>query len=446
MSTTRPRHVLAALGSRRFLLTPWPWRSLLHNALTPVAALLFAPPVLLLALPWILLVVWLRTAADPARLPLAAGAVLVVVGAVLLAGAGPLVSLPLAALERARLRLVDARPIASGHRAPDRPGLWAWLRTRYAEPATWREFGYLLLAAVLFAPAALAGALVLATGLLSLTVPYLTGALGETVALGPASVTDPAESWAAAGAGAAIVVAALHLNALIAGAHSALARPMLRADATGELRAELTEVSRSRARLVDAFEAEQRRIERDLHDGAQQQLLALTMELGLARLEVPPDSAAALRVESAHRQAKEVIAELRELIHGIHPQILTDRGLAAALPALADRCTVPVQVRTGPAHRCPAHIEGTAYFVVSEALANVAKHSGAAAAAVSAKCGGGRLVVEVTDDGAGGADPESGTGLTGLADRVAVMDGRMLLSSPIGGPTRLRVELPCQTE
>ncbi|WP_308251268.1 sensor histidine kinase [Streptomonospora nanhaiensis] len=376
------------MRSPRFLLTPWPWRSLAHNALTPLTGAGYAFTLLLVSLPLVVLFSRLSEP-EPDRPVSVAALVAMAVGGGLLAGVlGPLISLPGAALERLRLRVADDRPLRSPHRVPDSPGLWPWLRLRFTEAATWRAFGYLVLAATV------------------------------------------------------LPAAALYLHALLAGVHAALARSLLRAPGE-ELRAELTEVTRSRARLVDAFEAERRRIERDLHDGAQQRLVALTMELGLARLDLPPDSPAARQVASAHESAKEVIAELRELIRGIHPQVLTDRGLSAALPELADRCPVPVRVRTDLAGRCPAHIEGTAYFVVSEALANVAKHSGADAAEVTARCHGGRLVVEVRDDGAGGADPRAGTGLTGLADRVAVMDGRMLVSSPPGGPTLLRVELPC---
>jgi signal transduction histidine kinase len=202
-------------------------------------------------------------------------------------------------------------------------------------------------------------------------------------------------------------------------------------------------VSRSRARLADAFEAERRRIERDLHDGAQQRLVSLTLQLGLARLDLPPGSPAAETITAAHEQAKQLMAELRELIHGIQPQVLTDLGLPAALGELADQAPIPVAVDAHLAGRLPSQIENTAYFVVAEALTNIAKHSGATSASVTARQHHGVLTVEISDNGHGGANPRSGTGLTGLADRVAVTGGRMLLSSPAGGPTLLRVELPC---
>ncbi|MFI7393146.1 sensor histidine kinase [Streptomyces tendae] len=206
---------------------------------------------------------------------------------------------------------------------------------------------------------------------------------------------------------------------------------------------ELREVVRSRARLVDAFETERRRIERDLHDGAQQRLVALTVRLGLAALDLPPGSAAAQEVAAAHTLAKEALTELRELIRGIHPQVLTERGVPAAVRDIAGRCPVPVRLDIDLAGRLPAAVEQTAYFVTAEALTNVARHSGADHCRVTARCRDGVLRLDIEDNGSGNADPARGTGLVGLADRIATADGRMLLSSPPGGPTLLRAEIPC---
>jgi signal transduction histidine kinase len=166
------------------------------------------------------------------------------------------------------------------------------------------------------------------------------------------------------------------------------------------------------------------------------------MQLGLARLDLPPRSAAAQAVTAAHEQAKQLMADLRDLIHGIQPQILTDLGLPAALSELADQTPVPVTVYSALTGRLAGQVEHTAYFAAAEALTNVAKHSGAASATVTAKAGDGILALEIRDDGKGGADPALGSGLT---DRVGVAGGRMLLSSPPGGPTVLRVEVPCKT-
>jgi len=266
----------------------------------------------------------------------------------------------------------------------------------------------------------------------------------EPVAIGFGQVTRVEDALPYALAGIALLPAVPYLVAVVAGGHAAAARALLCGEDSTELRARLVEVSRSRARLVDAFEAERRRIERDLHDGAQQRLVGLTLQLGLARLDLPPGSPAARTVTEAHTQAKQLMAELRQLIRGIHPQVLSDRGLAAALRELADDAAVPVTVGTDLPGPLPDHVQHAAYFVVTEALTNVAKHAQAASAAVTAQERDGVLVVEVRDDGRGGADSARGSGLTGMADRVAVADGRMLLSSPPGGPTVLRVELPCR--
>ena len=211
-----------------------------------------------------------------------------------------------------------------------------------------------------------------------------------------------------------------------------------------ELSARLTRVEASRAAAVDAGEAERKRIERDLHDGAQQRLVSLAMDLGQARekLATDPDEAARL-VTEAHEEAKRALTDLRDLVRGIHPAILEDRGLDAALSAVVARCPVPVNLSVTLAARPPAAVESTAYFVVSEALVNVARHSRATRASVSIVGSGDRVVVEVTDNGVGGADPVRGTGLTGLRERVEAVGGWLRVISPTGGPTTILVELPC---
>ena len=394
---------------------------------------------LLPGLPWLVLLARFSRDGWP---PSLSSLLLVPVGAVLVGLLGPLVALPLAEVERARLRLVELDPVHCGHRRPAGSGPWSWLRTRYSEPETWRELGYALLL-VTVAPVLYGGVLlVLLLVVLWLASPLLLADGRVSLGVGTAGTVREAVPYVLAGL--ALLPALPYLAALTAGLHAAVARTLLRAADGAELRAELVEVSRSRARLVDAFEAERHRIERDLHDGAQQRLVSLTLQLGLARLDLADSSPAGTAVADAHEQAKYLMVELRELIHGIHPQLLTDLGLPDALRELADHAPIPVTVRADLPTRPPRHVEATAYFVVAEALTNVAKHSGASAAAVSVACEAGVLSVEINDDGCGGADPARGTGLTGLADRVAVADGRMLLSSPAGGPTRLRVEIPWQ--
>ncbi len=432
---------LEALARRRFLLTGWPWRSLAYLLTTPAAAVLGGFPLMLLGLPWVVLLVQMTEGG--LRWPLGTVLLAVALGAVLIAGGGPLVALPLAILERWRLRLVDTRPADSGHRRPGDHGLWPWLRTRYTEAATWRALGYTALL-VTAAPLLYAVGFVLAAMIVvMISSPLLVDGTGP-VAIGFGQVTTVQDALPYALAGIALLPAAPYLFALVAGVHAATARALLCGGDSAELRARLVEVSRSRVRLVDAFEAERRRIERDLHDGAQQRLVGLTLQLGLARLDLPPGSPAARTVTEAHTQAKQLMAELRRLIRGIHPQVLSDRGLAAALQELADDAAVPVTVRADLPERLPDHVQHAAYFVVAEALTNVAKHAQASNASVTAQERDGVLVVEIRDDGRGGADAARGSGLTGMADRVAVADGRMLLSSPPGGPTVIRVELPCR--
>ncbi|MFD0414042.1 sensor histidine kinase [Streptomyces sp. NPDC127108] len=367
--------------------------------------------------------------------------------------------LPVAALERRRLRLVDPAPAPSPHRAPDTPGLTAWLRLRAREQATWRELAYAVLMAFVLWP------LDLVVAACTLALPLLLAGAPAHLALtgGPADGgVRPAKLWLVESYPAALGTAALGLVLLVAllyplgayaAARAALARLLL-APREAESRALLAEVTRSRARLVTAFEAERRRVERDLHDGAQQRLVALSMTLGLARLDAEPDSPLAARLATAHGEADAVLAELRELIRGIHPQVLADYGLPAAIEDAADRSPVPVDVDvdvdtgagtdTGtPLPRLPEPVESAAYFAVREALTNVAKHSGASRAAVHVRHARGTLRLTVRDDGTGGADPARGSGLTGLADRLAVLDGTLTVTSPPGGPTVLTLEIPC---
>jgi signal transduction histidine kinase len=235
------------------------------------------------------------------------------------------------------------------------------------------------------------------------------------------------------------IVVGAYLVALAAGARAALTRLVLgaRDSRDGD---QLVELTRSRARLVDAFEAERQRIERDLHDGAQQRLLALTMTLGLARIS--EGTAADELLATAQDQTRAALRELRELIHGIHPQVLVDRGLPAAVADIADRSPVPVVTDLTLPRRLPRAVESAAYFVVCEALANVAKHSSAEQAEVSGRLRDDLLTLEIRDNGVGGADATAGRGLAGLADRLAVVEGRLLISSPPGGPTVLRTEIP----
>ncbi|MEU8027639.1 histidine kinase, partial [Streptomyces sp. NPDC049099] len=203
------------------------------------------------------------------------------------------------------------------------------------------------------------------------------------------------------------------------------------------------ELESDRGVVVDTAAADLRRIERDLHDGAQARLVNLAMGLGLAKEKLleDPDSAAAM-VEEAHGEVKLALQELRDLARGIHPAVLTDRGLDAALSSVATRCTVPVKVTVDLPDRPAPAIEGIAYFTVSELLQNISKHSRARSASVDVWRAEERLLIQVRDDGRGGARLEGGTGMRGLAERLGAVDGLFVLDSPAGGPTVVTAELP----
>jgi signal transduction histidine kinase len=243
--------------------------------------------------------------------------------------------------------------------------------------------------------------------------------------------------------GLGLLIATMYIVRGVGYAHGAYARYLLGPSENQLLRARTAQLQASRARGVDAAEAERRRIERDLHDGAQQRLLAVAMDLGRARAKLEEDPAGAQElIQQAHAGAKEAIAELRNLARGIYPAILTDRGLDAAISAVAARALVPVDVEVDLPTRPPAAVESIAYFIVSEALTNVAKYARATRASVRIVRDGNWIIVEVSDNGVGGATARPGGGLAGLADRAAGIDGILTVNSPVGGPTVVRADLP----
>ncbi|MGW4475015.1 sensor histidine kinase [Nonomuraea sp. NPDC004354] len=386
----RTSTALEALSRRplSFLRSSWPWRSLAYllSSVVPGSAVVVAAGLI----------------SSLALVP-----VMVVAGLAAVAVLVPLV----VGFERWRLRLVDLAPLSAAR----------------SEPSRTVVLGLVSLLALWW---------------IDLVVACFTVAGPAVLILSP--VVQPTDDeWAPAAAligsvaGVLLVPVAAYVFTAWAGARAAATRALLAPT-------ELADVLRSRARLVNAFATERRRIERDLHDGAQQRLVALSMRLGLARLDLPPDSPAARQLVQAHEEAKQALVELRELIRGVHPQVLTDRGLGAAVRDAAGRSPIPVDVDVRLPRRLPDAVETTAYYVVAEALANVAKHSRARRARIRARLAGDVLVVEVWDDGVGGADPAGGTGMVGLADRVAAVGGRLSLSSPAGGPTTMSVEIPCE--
>jgi signal transduction histidine kinase len=312
------------------------------------------------------------------------------------------------------------------------------------ERATWGAIGYGLLRLPASVVTATVSVGVWAVALVMLALPLYNSSLpsggaefGETVLRGTPTLAVSAVI------GLALLLAAPQLTRGLAVADAAMSRLLL--GPPTDLAARVSELEISRERVVDAAEAERRRIERDLHDGAQQRLVALAMELGRAKAKFADDVDAAKElVDQAHAQAKEALIELRNLVRGVHPPVLTDRGLDAALSGLAALCPIPVDVHVDVPVRPKSSVEAVAYFMVAEALTNVAKHSRASQVKVVVEGHGypGTLTVMITDDGIGGADTAS-PGLSGLADRVSGVDGRLSVESPAGGPTIIAAELPC---
>jgi signal transduction histidine kinase len=335
------------------------------------------------------------------------------------------------------------------------PQRYGWTRpeiVRYARsPGTWRQFGYHLLAAPVLALAALAAFVIWLAGLV-LTLVYAYAWVlppGHLLTHGlfwpPAHLQRlpiPLDAWLSV-AGIVLLAAAPRFTAAVADLDATLARSLLGPSRAEELQHRVEHLTETRTGAVDAADAERRRLERDLHDGTQQRLVALAMRLGMARAE-PADATQAHQViAAAHEDAKAALAELRNLIRGLHPAVLEDRGLDAALSGVVARMAIPVRLTVDLPRRSSPVIEAVAYFVVSESLTNITKHAQASQAEVVVQQAGDRLHVIVSDDGAGGADPARGTGLAGLAKRAASVDGTFEIVSPPGGPTLITVDLPC---
>ena len=321
--------------------------------------------------------------------------------------------------------------------------LWRRLWRLVAEPTTRRQFGY----AVIRFPLGFAEGFIL-TAAWSFVVALVGLPVFSSLLLHHrwhvyAPIPWLGEMIAGTVLGLLLLPVPAQLTRGLASLDIAVARYLIGPGGSTDQTERITELERSRARVVDAAGAERRRIERDLHDGAQQRLVSLAMNLGRAKAKFADDPAAAKEIiDQAHTEAKEALAELRDLVRGVHPPVLTDRGLDAAISGLAALCPVPVTVHAGSGPRPPVSAEAIAYFVVAEALTNVAKHAHASRAEVSVIRHGDVLRVLISDDGVGGADPR-GQGLAGLADRLAGVDGRLSVRSPHGGPTVIEAELPC---
>ena len=419
MEAQTPWQALARPG---FLLSAWPARSAAYLATNGLVGLL-------------------AMVAGAALLTVGGSLAVILVGIPFL-GAFVLLGLPVAAFERKTRRLIGGHRPFDLHRLPPDRGLISWLRTRFVEGITWREFGYALLTMVVLWPVDLLAvtlAVSVPVALIATPVLLATTGHGEQVnVLKTYEITSWPAAFATCAAGLVALVICAYGLGLLAAIRGALAEFFIT-----PIAGRVTELARTTVALIDAFEAERRRLERDLHDGAQQRLVAVTMMLGLARLDAPPGPLTD-QLTRAHDEAEQALVELRELVRGIHPPVLTDFGLEAAIEDLAARSVIPVDVALTLPYRFPQPIESTTYFVVSEALSNIAKHSGADHGEVSGRYDRGRLVVTISDNGHGGADKRAGSGLSGLGDRVSVFDGRLSLSSPPGGPTSVVVEIPCK--
>lgn len=355
------------------------------------------------------------------------------------------VSRGLGRVERSRVAVLLDTPI------PDPvPQLVAssWLRRlweRVQSTDRWREIAHHLLALPIGVVSFTLAVSVWAGSLALVLLPLYVSALpGESAKFWVADVSAGPGALAASALGVlGVVLAAPHVTMALGRLQAGVARWLL-GPRRAALEAQLEQLETRRSAAVDSAEAERRRIERDLHDGAQQRLVALAATLGDARqhFDDDPETARAM-VDDAHQEAKAALKEIRDLVRGINPFILQDRGLDAALSAVVARSPVPVELEIRLADRPPAPVESAAYFVVAEALTNVARHADATRAHVAIARSGNRVVVEVRDDGRGGADASAGTGLQGLRDRVAALGGTMYVLSPVGGPTTITVELPC---
>jgi len=342
----------------------------------------------------------------------------------------------LTALQRSRLRTTLGVEVPAGPRAAERK---PWPVGPWLAAATWRQLAFHLLSIL----TGVAGGVLVAACWLAPAAAVIYLAIGHPSA---------AAGTTACAAAVVLLLAAPWVARLVTRADEALARALLGPSRSEDLALRVESLARSRADIVAATDAERRRIERDLHDGAQQRLVSLAMNLGMARERFTGEPEPVRQaIAHAHDEAVLALAELREFIRGLHPAVLSDRGLDAALSGLAARAPLTVRLRVDVPRPASPGVEAVAYFIVSEALTNVAKHAQATRAEVIVTREGDVLRITVTDDGSGGAAPAdsgstaAGTGLRGLMQRAAAVDGTLTIESPPGGPTVIAAELPCES-
>jgi signal transduction histidine kinase len=356
------------------------------------------------------------------------------------------VAVGLGRIERSRLAALLDLELPSPHPALPEGSWFRRLWTRAKTASRWKEIGYLLAKLPL---GVIPYALVVAFWSFSLALialpAYVNLLPGDTAELGLFDVGFGPGVFLAALVGViGMAVVAPWLTYAFAGLDRVIARALLGPGETAAHAAEMQRLEARRVAAVDAAETERRRIERNLHDGAQARLVGVAMDLGRAEQHFDEDPERARQLlAGAHDETKAALAELRDLVRGFHPAILEDRGLDPALSAVVARGPVPIDLHIDISQRPPAPVESAAYYIVVEALTNVAKHSGATKASVSVARRGDRLAIDITDNGAGGADAANGTGLHGIEERVHGLGGWVHVLSPAGGPTTILVELPC---
>lgn len=336
----------------------------------------------------------------------------------------------------------------SGHVRVPREERHNWLNIRLMEPATWREtaalliglvFGVLSLALLLLQSVVIA--LIVALAVAGTTQPYAEVNLFFDVHY----TVTPESWWHPLLFLPPFLFAFGYLNAAFAAVHASVVSWLI-APRAAEIDQRVDRITRSRAAIVTAHETERRRIERDLHDGVQQELVGVAARLGMLELELSAGDEQASRtaLRAAQDQTERALASLRETVRGIHPAVLTDHGLRSALEELSGRSALPLRIADEGFPRLAPAAEAAGYFLVAEAVTNAAKHTVASRVDVVLEMEGARAVVSATDDGHGGADPDRGSGLTGLAGRAEALGGTLQVSSPPGGPTELRMELPLE--
>jgi signal transduction histidine kinase len=402
----------------RFVLSRWPWRALIYLMLSVLVGAALVP---LVILTFLLLPFW---------------------------------GLVLGSMERRRTRLLGFPVQMSDHAAVDASERHHWINIRLTERATWRE----ALALIWDLVCALLALIVLFFETITLLVLGMVAAAGIT---GPTptqffgdaeGVMTPTNWWPVALITLVVLILFGYINACLATGQACVLRLLCGPKARG-VDANIQRLINSRRALAESSDAERRRIERDLHDGVQQELIALGARLGMIGLEVDElaargtDTTQLLRaVDEAQVQAEHAMTTLRDTVRGIHPSVLTDYGLRAALEELAERSDIRVTVEGNPSVHLPAAHETTVYYLVAEALTNIAKHASASSVVVATGTDGKTFIVTVTDNGTGGADKRNGTGLRGLTERAEALNGHLKVTSPAGGPTVLRMDLPLPEE